>query len=195
MRANKEFTRKREMNNAIANVSDDELITLIRKGHEAAFEALIARHRNAIVAHATRILRDQDEAETAAQEVALRLYRNIDQFKRDARFTTWLYRITENVCRTMLAKAKREQEKVTAFSYEREDAHVDLNVRDAYAFDRLLAPLADDERQLLVLRFVQDKEIRDIAVIMGNGLSATKMRMYRALAKVRASFEDLAEAA
>ena len=67
MRANKEFTRKREMNNAIANVSDDELITLIRKGHEAAFEALIARHRNAIVAHATRILRDQDEAETEGE--------------------------------------------------------------------------------------------------------------------------------
>ena len=69
---------------------DAELTAACQVGNRAAFEALVVRHRERIVRHAYRLLGDWDRAESAAQEVTLRLFKSIESFRADAKFTSWL---------------------------------------------------------------------------------------------------------
>ena len=77
----------------------------------AAFEELVARYQNKILAFAARMLNDRDEAEDVAQEVFIRAYRSLDSFRGASSFSTWLYRIATNLCidRTRTKKRRPQQ--------------------------------------------------------------------------------------
>jgi RNA polymerase sigma-70 factor, ECF subfamily len=173
-----------------ADAMDRDMVRACQKGDAAAFEHLVAKHRPGIVVHAMRMLNDYHAAESAAQEVLLRLHRSIDSFREVARFSTWLYRITENVCLTRLAKKHREREKFQAYvsqmaCLENADASgLDASVTKT-EFASMIGAVGHDEQQILVMRFVLEWELSEIAVAMNLGLSATKMRFYRALEKLR----------
>ena len=170
--------------------TDSMLVRACQNGDVAAFSKLVAKHRPQIVGHAMRILNDYHEAESAAQEVLLRLYKSIDTFREEARFTTWLYRVTENVCLSRLAKAHRERVKIYAFGAE----HTDEMYVEAFSsypeFAVIIEGVSPEDQQLLMMRFVCDWELSEISAVMNLGISATKMRLYRALEKLRAYLDD-----
>lgn len=171
---------------------DAELVYALKSGDDKAFEELVVRHRARIVRQARRVLGDLDLAESAAQEVLLRLYQSIGSFRADALFTTWLHKVTANVCLTRLQKERRERAKLETLARENgEDSHMASADGGGSApdFAALTAGLNHDDQQLLALRFVHDYELRDIANILDLGLSATKMRLYRVLDKLRCAAE------
>ncbi len=175
------MTRKSELE----QLEDNRLVELFLMGDVAAFDALIARYRHSVVEHARRIVGNSDDAETVTQEVAVRLFRKLHQFQQSARFSTWLYSVTENAALTFIAREQREIAK--------RDRYADLTYVDDRVepdepgsnFASMISVLADDERQILAMRFQQERELGEIATITGSGLSATKMRLYRAIEKVR----------
>ena len=164
--------------------SDQWLVREIKAGNAAALNALLAKHRAAVTAQAVRDLRDADAAETAAQEVCLRVCRGLANFAQDAQFSTWLYRITHNVCLSMLEREHRERDKWQRFGTLQEAAE-ETDTPFAMNFAEMLEGLAPDEKQLLALRFMHDYELADIAQITSRSLSGTKMRLYRALDKIK----------
>ncbi len=172
----------------IQYVDDNQLVERFVNGDVNAFEILITRHRTRILEHARRVVGNYDDAESVTQEVSLRLYRKLYQFQNSARFSSWLYSVTENAALSFIAKEAREASKRDAIAIS-----VPVDERQANAdtaeFRKMISVLAQDERQLLAMRFMQDRELADIAKITNTGLSATKMRLYRALEKIRAHDE------
>jgi RNA polymerase sigma-70 factor (ECF subfamily) len=167
------------------SLSDGSLIDLFQSGEVTAFDTLLERYRPLILSTAFRIMRNKDEAETVAQEAALRVFRNLQQFAGQSKFSTWLYRITENVSYTAYAKNRRRLEVLDAYAIETDGSSYTTTPESEADFTAMIAGLTTDEKQLVVLRFVEDRELRDIAIILDIGLSATKMRLYRALDKLR----------
>src|SRR5712691_10050130 len=82
------------------------LLRLAKSGDAAAFEALLRTHEIQVARTALRLLVNRQDAQDAAQEVFLRLHRNLRQIDDAGNLSGWLYRVTVNVCRDMLRKRK-----------------------------------------------------------------------------------------
>src|SRR5277367_1918710 len=87
---------------------DAVLMVQVCGGHEPSFETLLYRHRSSVVNHLYRLVRDRAVAEELAQDVFLRVYRFRNRYQPDAKFTTWLFRITTNVALNWRRDTRRE---------------------------------------------------------------------------------------
>src|ERR1700677_2297748 len=87
---------------------DAVLMVKVCGGHEPSFETLIERHRGTVVNHLYRLVRDRAVAEELAQYVFLRVYRFRNRYQPEAKFTTWLFRITTNVALNWRRDTRRE---------------------------------------------------------------------------------------
>jgi RNA polymerase sigma-70 factor (ECF subfamily) len=87
--------------------SDDELIRAANDGELDAFESLLRAHADAVYAHAYRFFGDAQAAQDATQEVWVNVYRSLPAFERRSSFSTWLFRVTRNVCLDMLRAGRR----------------------------------------------------------------------------------------
>ena len=83
------------------------LVVRARGGDTSAFEELLSTHEQLVLRTAVRLLGRRDDARDAAQEVFLRLYRNLNRIREDADLRPWLYTVTVNVCRDMRRKRNR----------------------------------------------------------------------------------------
>jgi RNA polymerase sigma-70 factor (ECF subfamily) len=89
-------------------LSDEQLLALINQGDLAAFESLVGRYQRSALRAARRFVGDEHEAEDMAQEAFLQLYRNAHQFRSDATFKTWFFRILTNLCLNHIKKKRPE---------------------------------------------------------------------------------------
>jgi RNA polymerase sigma-70 factor, ECF subfamily len=87
---------------------DAALMVRVCGGHEASFETLLSRHRSQVVNHLYRLVRNRAIAEELAQDVFLRVYRFRDRYQPEAKFSTWLFRITTNVALNWRRDTRRE---------------------------------------------------------------------------------------
>ena len=169
----------------LSDLSDEalaEIATTELPYRTAAFDELVSRYYEPVRRLAAAQLGPGEDAEALAQDVMLRVFGAIKQFRGEARFSTWLYRIAENLARTRIGQQVRERAKRRAYGQTLSEAVQDDGEDD---FQRLLTSLSPEERTLLAFRFVQDLELHEIAEIMGLGLSAVKMRYYRTLEKLK----------
>jgi len=87
-------------------ISEIELIVKAQRGDEIAFEQLVYNYDRAVLSIAMRFVRDSDEAKDIYQEVFIRVYRSLKNFEFRSEFSTWIFRITTNVCLTHQSKKK-----------------------------------------------------------------------------------------
>ncbi len=87
---------------------DAVLMVQVCGGHEPSFETLLERHRGTVVNHLYRLVRDRAIAEELAQDVFLRVYRFRNRYQPEAKFSTWLFRITTNVALNWRRDTRRE---------------------------------------------------------------------------------------
>ncbi len=148
-----------------------------------AFEALALRIYPFVHRIAIGIVGNLEDAENVTQDVMVRLFRGLPGFEGRSRFESWLLSIVYNTARTHLARRKRDRDLLFT------DEMPEVPVEDPRpgGFDQLIAGLDGVERTILTLRFREDLELQEIAEVVGMKLSATKMRYYRALAKLRRS--------
>lgn len=92
----------------IKNASDDELVRASQRRRTEPYEELVFRHRDKIYARAYSMLRNENEAEDLAQEAWVKGWQRLKQFKRDAKFMTWMTRIVINLCLDHLRKRQRQ---------------------------------------------------------------------------------------
>ena len=90
-----------------STAKDDELVKSAQKGDMAAFEELVARHRDKIYARAFSMLRNEEEATDLSQEAWVKGWQRLVQFQGDSSFATWMTRIVINLCLDQLRKNKR----------------------------------------------------------------------------------------
>ena len=91
----------------ISTATDEVLVKAAQKGDMAAFEELVARHRDKIYARAFSMLRNEDDATDLSQEAWVKGWQRLHQFQGDSSFATWMTRIVINLCLDQLRKNKR----------------------------------------------------------------------------------------
>lgn len=107
-------------------MTENDLIKKCKQGSREAFNILFSRYQQQVINIAYSMLSDREDACDAAQEVFVRVYRNIESFKEQSSFTTWLYRIITNVCSDILRKRQRDTKVISINQFTDENKDVDI---------------------------------------------------------------------
>ena len=177
-----------------------DIIKRCKQGDRDAFNELVTEYQSRVVNIAYGMLSDSDDALDAAQEVFIRVYRGIGEFREKSSFTTWLYRITSNVCADMLRK-RQKSGRVISIDQGNEDSGVEMvmNVRDTAptpeesveiteqhkAVREAMAEIKDEYREVLTLFDVQEMSYKDVSEILKVPEGTVKSRLNRARAALK----------
>ncbi|MWB78943.1 RNA polymerase sigma factor [Pseudooceanicola sp. 216_PA32_1] len=183
---------------ALDELDDDALLVLFANGDGTAARLLTRRLAPRVLNHAARLTGDRAEAEDVTQEAMLRLWRIAPDWRRgEARVTTWLYRVTANLCTDRLRRRRGGTAPLDSVP-EPEDEHpgVAETMQDRARMDALqqaLDGLPERQRQAVVLRHIEGMTNPEIAEIMEIGVEAVESltaRGKRALATALAGRRD-----
>jgi RNA polymerase sigma-70 factor (ECF subfamily) len=178
--------------------TDEELVEACQAGEASAFDVLVGRWEDRIRGAAYRFLGSEEEARDVAQEAFLKAYRSLAGFKREARFSSWLYQIATNLCRDRLRRRKtratvslEELEGAGPAMVEtRPGAHDLLLARDLARAVRLaVESLPAEQREVVILKEYQDLTFLEIAQALDVPVSTVKTRLYRGLGHLRRRLE------
>jgi RNA polymerase sigma-70 factor (ECF subfamily) len=181
--------------------TDEELVALATAGDLDSFNQLVARWERPIYALAYRTLGREEDARDVVQEAFLRAYRGLKGFKGQAKFSSWLYRITLNLCRDWIRRDRRApivQVAEGTDPMDLADAHADPgeSVEDlvarremSQAVARALAELPDEQRTAILLKEYHGLTFQEIADTLHCPLSTVKTRLYQGLSVLRRRLE------
>ena len=178
--------------------TDAELVEITQAGDNRAFDELVRRYRDRVFRLSTKILRHEDDAAEALQDAFLSAYRGLPRFKRESRFSTWLYRIATNAA---LMKLRRRRD--GHVSYEQsQTGHEDseplaipdwsqqpledlLDAETREVLGREVEQLPANEKEVFVLRDIMEQSNADVAQELGLTVAAVKSRLHRARLHLR----------
>jgi len=178
--------------------SDEELVEACQAGEASAFDVLVARWEDRIRGAAYRFLGSEEEAKDVAQEAFLKAYRALGGFKREARFSSWLYQIATNLCRDRLRRRRSRgtvsleemEETGGAIVETRPGAHDRLLQEDlARAVRRAIHALGEEQREVVILKEYEGLTFLEIAQALDVPVSTVKTRLYRGLGQLRLRLE------
>jgi RNA polymerase sigma-70 factor, ECF subfamily len=195
------------LNAKMAPQTDEaELIRSAQRGDEGAFEALVRSYDRRVLGLAMNLLRSAEDARDVYQEAFLRVYKNLNSFRFDCSFQTWLYRIVTNICLDLLRKrqVRKEESPIIATSEGeidraeamediRAEGHPEKNLRTRELGRRIgqaLEGLSPRERMVFELRHYQGMRLRAIGNVLGTSEEAAKNCLFRATQKMRLVLED-----
>jgi RNA polymerase sigma-70 factor (ECF subfamily) len=175
-------------------IGDAECVKRVQRGDTQSFEILVRRHQNTTFNLIYRFLGDYDEATETAQDVFLSAYKSIQQFRGDANFATWLYRIAFNHASTRRKSLNSKLQREIALKEDvmlvdcganpessAERAEIQQRVQQA------LNSLDGDDAQIILLRDLQDVSYEDIAETLDVPVGTVKSRLHRARQALRTS--------
>ncbi len=168
-----------------AKPSDAALVARARKGDQAAFEQLVRRHQHYVFNVAYRVLNDTTEAEDIAQEAFVRAWRGLPDFRSQAKFTTWLYRIVHNLCLNRLPGLQHDLLQIEPLEDMLNDPapspHDLFEARERVAFLHAeLEQMPHKYRLVLTLRYLQDLTYDEIADVLDLPMGTVKTHIHRA---------------
>ncbi len=181
-----------------AHVTDEDLVLAAQKGDHPAFAELMRRHQNACLKLAGSILRDTQDAEDEVQNAFWKAFEHINQFQRDARFSTWLTRIVVNQCLMRLRREKRarflylddvqigEEIGTLDLKCDEDTPEQELGKKEVagvlYSEIRRIPPLL---RNVFMLRDVERLPMPEVARQLGISIPAAKSRLLRARVELK----------
>ena len=186
-----------------AQSQENAWVAASQKGDTLAFNRLVPKWERTVYNSSLRMLQDREEAAEAAQEIFLLAFRSIRRFRRDSKFSTWLYRITLNHCISRL----KQRPSGTHFSMDDPTApglpSDRLRVAETQAGELIrseqkrrvmaaISHLPPEQRAVVELKFFQELTFEEISEVLGTPLSTIKSRLYAALEmlKVRLGSES-----
>jgi RNA polymerase sigma-70 factor (ECF subfamily) len=170
---------------AAAVVDGQDLLTQAKAGDQAAFAALIRRHQNMVFSLALHMLRSRPAAEDLAQDVFLKLYRNLHRLESDVHVVSWLRRVASNQCINELRRRNHRQEFGTDTLPETGRAP---QLREVFAVERLktlVAGLPERARMVVVLRYQEEMGLAEIADVLGIPVNTVKSHLRRSIMALR----------
>ncbi len=187
-----------------SSAEDQELVRAAQGGDTAAFEELVARHRDKIYARAYTMMRNEEEAIDLSQEAWVKGWQRLGQFHGESSFGTWMTRIVINLCLDQLRKQKRQRteslEEINEESggVERQMPIVTVNPTAGLErselrqrIDKALGQLSYEHRTVLVLHEFEEMEYKQIAKTMGCSIGTVMSRLFYARRKLAAILADL----
>lgn len=190
--------------------SDAMLVQRAAAGDQSAFELLVIKYQRRIQRLIGRMVRDVDLVEDIAQETFIRAYRALHQFRGDAQFYTWLYRIAVNTAKKFLLDLKRDPTvSEAAFRSNDEDDETSwvkhepiadetpetaLAAKEiAAAVNAALMALPDDLQQALTLREIEGLSYEEISEVMNCPIGTVRSRIFRAREAISSKVKPMLE--
>jgi len=175
-------------------IPSEDLMARVAKGDEDAFEILVNRHQTSVLNLIYRFIGDRTQAKDLAQEVFIRVWQSAKSYEPNAKFTTWIYRITANLCFNEL-KSSRRKKWLQFFRFGEdqentiEEVIVDpspspedllLSREQSRRISGALQSLPENQRMALILKRYDDLSYQEIAQILGCSVSAVESLLVRA---------------
>lgn len=181
---------------------ETRLVRRLRDRDERAFREMVDEYGDRVFNLTYRMLGSREEAEDLAQEVFITVFKSIDTFRGDSKFSTWLYRITANHCKNRIKYLARRHERGKAELDERAEGGADgpslaaprpsprpdLQMEGAEmerVLQEAIADLEEEQRILVILRDVEDLSYEEICAITELPEGTVKSRLHRARLALR----------
>ena len=178
------------------NISTESLIAESAAGNVKAFKKLVESHADLVFGLAFRILWNEADSEDAVQEVFIRVWQKIKTYDGRAKFTTWLYKITMNICIDILRKSKPKNTPSLEIGVGAEVRDEGLtpegefeNSELAERLRRLTATLPEKQRHVFILRDVQGLSILETAEVLNISPNSVKANLSFARTAMRAKLK------
>jgi len=200
-----------ELRSMLHEEADEALMLRYQQGEVRAFEILLTRHRKPVFNFILRFVQNRELAEDLLQEAFLRVIRSAANYKRQAKFTTWLYTIARNLCvdQSRRAKHRRAQSLDAPLStsdgsgtlldvVEGKELPSDRTLVSKEIHQKLqaaLAELSEEQREVFLMREFLDMPFKQISDVVGVPENTVKSRMRYALQKLRMELEEFGDMA
>ena len=192
----------------LSTLSDPEVVTLARKGSEAAYRELLSRYERPVFSLVFRMVRDRETAEDLSQETFIKVLNNLDRYSPEFKFSSWLFKIANNLTIDHLRRRRVDTisiegapDAVTAESAKATSIAVvsasespleELESRElGTAIERAIGKLRPEYRACIMLRHVEDKSYEEIAEIVKLPLGTVKTYIHRARHELRAALGEV----
>lgn len=174
------------------------------RGDASAFESLVLHYQGQIYRLCFRMTGNSEDAQDMTQEAFLKAWKNLSTFQFDSAFSTWLYRLASNCCLDLLRSMKRKPTVSLTAETEDEDGEIIDVADDAPSPEekaivsqerddlrKALALLDDEQRQILILRVVNDLSYTEIAEVLNIKEGTVKSRLSRARDNLRKKLDEI----
>lgn len=178
--------------------SDIELINTVLKGDQQAYALIVERHQSFVFTLVLRYIKSREDAEEVAQDVFVKAYRALADFKGTSKFSTWLYTIVTTTCISFLRKKKMEihsldNEKILTIAESREYG---MNANQVEQKSKLamvnnaIALLSTDDAEVITLFYKGEQTLEEIAQVLGIESNAVKVRLHRARLRLKEKMQQ-----
>jgi RNA polymerase sigma-70 factor (ECF subfamily) len=180
--------------------TDEQLVEAFQAGDVSAFDLLVSRWDRKIQGAVYRVVGPSEDVRDITQEAFLKAYRALPRFRKEARFSSWLYQIALNLCRDRLRRRRRSQAEVS-LDLLSESGEPQLSTKGPSAVELIEAreisrtvgaavwDLPEDQREVIVLKEYEGLTFQEIADVLGLPVSTVKTRLYRGLGLLRECLE------
>jgi len=173
--------------------TDMEIISIVLKGDQTAYAQLVDRYQNYVFTLVLRLVESREDAEELAQDVFIKAYRCLSDFRGEAKFSTWLYTITRTSCLSFLRKKK-----IPVTTLDNENTYLQAeNQQSAFQADRIeqksrqsmvheaIRMLPPGDAEIITLFYQAEQSLEEIGVILGLEPNNVKVKLFRARSRLK----------
>jgi RNA polymerase sigma-70 factor (ECF subfamily) len=181
----------------ITGLSDSEIISKVLKGDQQAYAGLVSRYQNYVFTLVLRFIKSREDAEEVSQDIFIKAYRSLSDFRGESKFSTWLYTIVNTTCITFLRKKKLEvhsldnetvfetaDSKDSGFSANQVEQKSKVNM-----VNKAIAMLNPDDAEIITLFYKAEQSLDEIGTILGLEPNTAKVRLHRARTRLKEKME------
>lgn len=178
-------------------LNDNEIISKVLAGDHQAYEGLVNRYQNYVFTLTLRMVKSREDAEEVAQDVFIKAYKYLADFRGTAKFSTWLYTIVNNTCISFLRKKKPEihsldNERVFEVADNVESGmranQVEQKSKIAMV-NKAISMLGTDDAEIITLFYKAEQSLEEIAQVLGLEVNTAKVRLHRARVRLKEKME------
>ena len=173
------------------HLDDKELLMQFRDAatKERSFTLILKKYQEKLYWHIRRMVVNHEDANDVLQNMFIKVWKALDNFREDSQLYTWLYRIAANAIADQARKKSRETLEAEDTTNTSVDPDLEQVERRAQLF-RAVEALPEDQRKVILLRFGEEKSIREIAVDLNRSEGAVKQLQFRGLENLRARLRE-----
>lgn len=174
----------------------NQIIQRVLDGNHNAYGQLVDQYKDLVFTLALRMLKHREEAEEVAQDVFIKVYKSLDRFKGDSKFSTWIYRVTYNTCLDNIKKNKKHLNNVPIdeFTYNKLET-IDnaleemIKAEKSALIKNCINILPSDDAYLLTLYYFEELSLEELTEIIDASANTLKVKLFRARKKLAVILE------
>src|SRR6478752_2123978 len=177
--------------------SDSEIISLVLKGDHNAYALLVERYKSYVFTLTLRFIKNREDAEEVSQDIFVKAYRSLADFKGTAKFSTWLYTVVNTTCITFLRKKRLDirslDDERTFEVADNQDSGLRANQVEQKSrlnmVNQAIALLSPDDAEIITLFYKNEQSLEEISQILGVEANTAKVRLHRARTRLKEKME------